>query len=126
MDKFMIDEYIQSNGSFDCLNKPKPLFGDANRSYLSYIIVAVAVIVATCGGILYMAFYSTSKEEKSPIETRTYKKTLDKMKQKLQDFIISIDEFIHSIKHRINVFLFDRHIANDTLIIRKYKPVSLL
>ena len=119
----MIDEYIQSNGSFDCLNKPKPLFGDANRSYLSYIIV---VIVAACSGILYMAFYSTSKEEKSPIETRTYKKTLDKMKQKLQDFIISIDEFIHSIKHRINVFLFDSHIANDTLIIRKYKPASLL
>lgn len=121
----MIDEYIQSNGSFDCLNKPKPLFGDANRSYLSYIIVVI-VIVAVCGGVLYMAFYSTSKEEKSPIETRTYKKTLDKMKQKLQDFIISIDEFIHSIKHRINVFLFDSHIANDTLIIRKYKPVSLL
>lgn len=123
MDKFMIDEYIQSNGSFDCLNKPKPLIGNANRSYLSYIIVAV---VAVCGGILYMTFYFTSKEEKSPIETRTYKKTLDKMKQKLQDFIISIDEFIHSVKHRINVFLFDRHIVNDTLIIRKYKPVSLL
>lgn len=123
MDKFMIDEYIQSNGSFDCLNKPKPLIGHANRSYLSYIIVA---IFAVCGGILYMTFYFTSKEEKSPIETRTYKKTLDKMKQKLQDFIISIDEFIHSVKHRINVFLFDRHIVNDTLIIRKYKPVSLL
>ena len=122
----MIDEYIQSNGSFDCLNKQKPLFGDAYRSYLSYIIVAIVAVVAVCGGILYMAFYFTSKEEKSPIETRTYKKTLDKMKQKLQDFIISIDEFIHSIKHRINVFLFDRHIANDTLIIRKYKPVSLL
>lgn len=124
----MIDEYIEKNDLY-CLDKPKHLKGQPTlysmfSSYTFYFLIIGFSIVFFI--FLYHFFTKNEFEQKNILETKTYKKTLDKIKENLKISFRIIEEQIHLIQSKINAFIFDNHIVNDTLVVRKYKPIYLL
>lgn len=102
---------IDNKEPLQCLNNPRPLI--QTYDYLFFILTSI---------FIFLIFVSLTIPKSTVLNFKN-QNTLDKMKENIIYFIKHIHQDIHYVKKKIYGYLFDNQIINDTLIIRKYKPV---
>lgn len=102
---------IDDKEPLQCLKNPRPLI--QTYDYLFFILTSI---------FIFLIFVSLTIPKSTVLNFKN-QNTLDKMKENIIYFIKHIYQEFHYVKQKIYGYLFDNQIKNDTLIIRKYKPV---